>query len=90
MNTLKNTVKILCAKVGLQGHYTNHSLRGTSATRMYQSGIPEKVITEVTGHRSNAVRSYMRMDFQQKESKSAALTAKTCGQEANSWKQSGL
>ena len=32
--------------------YTNHSLRATAATRMFASGIPEKVVGEVTGHRS--------------------------------------
>ena len=42
------------------GKFTNHSLRATSASRMYQSNVPEQVIKEVTGHRSDCVRIYKR------------------------------
>ena len=44
---------------------TNHSLRATSATHMYRSGVPEKVIQERTGHRSlEALQIYERSDSQ--------------------------
>ena len=59
-NTLRDTIKTLCQKAGLPGYYTNHSLRSSSATRMYRGGVEEQVIQEITGHRSNAVRSYKR------------------------------
>lgn len=55
INKLHNTVKDMMSEAGLSGQFSNHSLRATSATRMYQSGIDEQVITEVTGHRSLAV-----------------------------------
>ena len=33
--------------------YTCHSLRGSCATRLYDSGVPEQLIQETTGHRSS-------------------------------------
>ena len=53
-------MKKLCKSAGLQGKFTNHSLRATSASRMYQSVVPEQVIKEVTGHKSDCVRIYKR------------------------------
>ena len=50
--TLGNVVRKIMAKVGFTGHYTNHSLRRSSATKLYDNNIPEKVVQETTGHRS--------------------------------------
>jgi integrase len=44
-------VKHLCEKAGIEGHYTNHSLRVTTATRGLEKGIAEKYVMERTGHR---------------------------------------
>ena len=42
-----------------EGHYTNHSLRRSSASRLYDAGMPEQVIQETTGHRSSdGVKAY--------------------------------
>ncbi len=60
VSTLKTTVKRLAKQVNLQGQFTNHSLRATAATRMYQAGINEQTIMEYTGHKSEAVRSYKK------------------------------
>ena len=38
VHTLANTVKRLCEKGGISGYKTNHSLRVTTATRLYQNG----------------------------------------------------
>ena len=68
VHLLQKTVANLCAAAGFQGHYTNHSLRATAATRLYLAGIDEQLITEKTGHRSNSVRGYKRTnDGQLKE-----------------------
>ena len=46
-------------KAGLQNKYSNHSLRVTSITRMFNAGITEKVMAERSGHRSlKALRTY--------------------------------
>ena len=53
-NTLSKTVKRLCDSAGIGGFKTNHSLRVTSATRLFQSGVDEQLIMGRTGHRSIA------------------------------------
>ena len=50
-----NFLKSLCEDAGIEGRFTNHSLRATTATRGLQKGIPGKVVMEITEHR--AVRS---------------------------------
>ncbi len=59
LNTICETVKKLVGSVGItDGKFTNHSLRAMAATRMFNAGIPEKVVKEITGHCSDAVREY--------------------------------
>ena len=60
-NKLTSVVKTLCEAVGIDGHMTNHSLRATCATRLYNNNVAEQVIMERTGHRSTkGVRVYKR------------------------------
>ena len=58
-NTLKCICQEMCKSAKLQDppRFMNHSLRRTVATRLYEF---KQLITEVTGHRSNAVRKYKR------------------------------
>ena len=61
-NVLGGVVKRLCESAGLQGHYTNHSLRATAATRLFEAGVNEQLIMQRTGHSTTAgVRSYKRV-----------------------------
>ena len=50
--TLNDTVPRLCNQAGIKGFKTNHGLRATAATRLYQSGVDEQQIMERTGHQS--------------------------------------
>ena len=73
-NTLSQTVGRLCKQAGISGYKTNHSLRVTSATRLFQSGIDEQLIMSHTGHRSvDGVRSYKRISEEQKKTISSVL-----------------
>ena len=75
-NTLQNMVTNMCSEANIQGAKTNHSLRATAATHMFQSGIPEKVIQERTGHRSlEGLRSYERLSEQQHKTASKLLSS---------------
>ena len=70
-NTLTSTVRRLCAAAGIEGFFTNHSLR---ATRLYDAGIDEQLIILRTGHRSTAgARSYKRTTDTLKEKASHIL-----------------
>ncbi|CAG2256295.1 unnamed protein product [Mytilus edulis] len=60
INTLAATVGNMCTEAGLGGFRSNHSLRATAATRLYECGVDEQIISEVTGHRSDAVREYQK------------------------------
>ena len=58
---LGNTVTKLCKLAGIPGYRTNHSLRATTATRLYHKGVDKQHIMEITGHSSlDGVRSYKR------------------------------
>ena len=47
-NTLANTIPRLFKAAGISGHFTNHSLRATSATRIFDAGIDEQLIMSRT------------------------------------------
>ena len=73
-NALAMTVKTLCQSTGASGYYTNHSLRRTCASRLYNKGADEQEIMSVTGHRSsNAVRLYKKPSLEQEEKLSNML-----------------
>ena len=83
-NTLQKMVKDMCAECGLAGSKTNHSLRATGATELFNAGIPEKVIQKHTGHLSlSGLRHYERVTQQQEMSVSRVLsTASVAVQES--------
>ena len=57
----------MSADAGLSQQYTNHSLRAFGATKMFQEGLPEKLVQERTGHRSaESLRQYQRTSEEQK------------------------
>ena len=80
-NVLNQTVARLCSEAGIGGYRTNHSLRATAATRLYQAGVDEQLIMERTGHRSlEGVRSYKHTSGSQKEAVSDLLNSKPAEQ----------
>ena len=59
--SLGRIISRICKEADIGGYKTNHSLRATAATRLYQSGVDEQLVMERTGHRSlEDVRSYKR------------------------------
>ncbi|XP_064403277.1 zinc finger MYM-type protein 2-like [Halichondria panicea] len=76
-NSLKDIVKNMCLKAGIPGYKTNHSLRATTATRLYSNGVDEQLVMERTGHRSiEGIRSYKRTSSEQQENISDLLNGK--------------
>ena len=62
-NTLSNMVKEMCCDAGNDGK-TNHRMRATEDTMLFQNEIPEHVIETVTSHRSlDALRSYEKIQL---------------------------
>ena len=74
---LDNTVARFCKSAGIPGYKTNHSLRVTAATRLYDSGIDEQLVMETTGHCSTeGVCTYKRTSKTQRQQVSDILSAK--------------
>ncbi len=76
-NKLYKMVIDMCNRAGILER-TNHSLRATGATELYNAGVPEKIIKERTGHRSlECLRMYERTSDKQQDAVSRILSAKT-------------
>ena len=57
---LESLLKVMCQGAGIEGHFTNHSLRATGTTTLFDAGVPESVIQKRTSHKSlDALRTYM-------------------------------
>ena len=68
----------MCKEASIEGNITNHSLRATSATQMYDQGVPEKIIQERTGHHSlEALRTYERTNEYQHQAVSRSAILKS-------------
>ena len=53
--------------MGMDGRFTNHSLRGTGASELFATGVPEALIQKCTGHRSvESLRLYEICGVQEK------------------------
>jgi integrase len=58
INSISKATTTIMKQHNCEGYFTNHSLRRTAITRLYNHGIDEKRICETSGHRSTAVRDY--------------------------------
>ena len=58
---LQKMVPNLFKSTGIDGYYTNHSLKATAATHLFEAGVDEQLIMQRTGHSSTAVRPYKRI-----------------------------
>ena len=76
INKVKTTVREICKKAGLVSRFTNHSLRATCATRMFEHNVPEQIIKETTGHKSDCVRFYKRTSEELRQAACATIAKK--------------
>ena len=75
-NKLATLMKEMFVEAGFQEMKTNHSLRATGATTLFDAGLPEKIIQKNTGHRSlEALRKYERVSVEQELEYSRILTS---------------
>ena len=66
INNIRKVTGNLLKDAGLDGYFTNHSLRRTCATHLFQAGTDVKLIKEITGHVSDAVHKYQTTSDQQR------------------------
>ena len=74
-NTLCKTISDICKDAKIDGFRTNHSLRRTGTTRLFQHGVDHKLIKEFTGHTSDAVDAYQVTSKDQHREMSKILTS---------------
>ena len=73
-NVLGQTVRNPCKKAGVNGNFTNHSLRATTVTRGLEKGVPDKLIMARTGHRDRrSLLTYQRSDVLTKQAVSKSF-----------------
>lgn len=74
-HTFDTTVSRICRAAGIKGFKTNHSLRVTTATRLFQAGVDEQLIMGRTGHHStDGIRTYKCTSAEQQEANSDILS----------------
>ena len=74
-NKLNTMVKRMCEAADLPPR-TNHSLRVTGATTLFSKNVPEKLVQEVTGHRSlECLRQYEKTTEQNRRAVSKCMTS---------------
>ena len=79
-NKLAEVIPRLMKAANIPGYFTNHSLRVTATTRMYDAQLDEATIMSRTGHRSvDGVRAYKRTTNRLQELSSAVLNNPTPG-----------
>ena len=65
-NQLGKMVKEVRLQAQVLGKKTNHSLRASGISKLFQAGISEKVIQDRSGHRSlDGLRKYKRVSEEQ-------------------------
>ena len=74
-NSLGNIVKNMLKSANLDSYFTNHSLCRTSATRLFQAGVEDKIVHEITGHVSDAINKYQETSVAQKHEVSSVLNS---------------
>ena len=74
LNTIRKVVGNLLKSANLDGFFTNHSLRHSGTSRLFQSGIDKKIIKEYTGHHSNALHAYETNSNEQRKELSNVIS----------------
>ena len=81
INKVRTVVSQMLKDAGLDGFFTNHSLRRTAATRLFRAGTNVKLIKEITGPVSDAVEKYQITSDQQRMQLSSILQCEGDGVE---------
>ena len=75
-NTLRLTVSRMLKDCKLDAFFSNHSLRRSRTTRLFQAGVDRKIVKEYTGHRSDVVDQYQVTSDKQRQELSSILQGK--------------
>ena len=77
LNKIRKTVKEMLKDTELDGFFSNHSLRRTGTSHLFQAGVDRKLVKEYSGHRSDALDQYQITSEDQKQMVSNVLAGKS-------------
>ena len=64
----------IAKSAGLEGHYTNHSVRKTMCTQLVQAGVPPTIIQQLSGHKNvQSLNNYATASIEQQMGMSSIL-----------------
>ena len=66
-NTLAKYIQKMMEDAGIEGHFQNHSTRKSTCTRLFQKGVDPQLIEEQTGHKSEAIMLYKKLNLAMKK-----------------------
>lgn len=67
---------VMCQEANVEGNFTNHSLRATGTTALFDAGVRESLVQKWTGHRSlNGLHTYEHVTPSQELAVANILTA---------------
>lgn len=66
-NSIAKVIQELMKEAKIEGFFTNHSLRRSGGTRLFNAGVDRKLVKEAMGHKSDAVDQYQVTSDQQRE-----------------------
>ena len=76
-NSISKVVKSLMQEANIEGFFTNHSLRRSGGSHLFQAGVQQKLVKETTGHRSDVVDDYQITSDAQRQAISKIIANKT-------------
>ena len=84
-NKVHQMVKQMFRDAGIEGNFTNHSLRATCATQLFSAGVPEALVQKQTGHKSvESLRVYERVTESQRQTVSNIISPNVCDENLDS------
>ena len=78
INSIRKVVRNLLCSADIDGYFTNHSLRRSGCTRLFQAGVERKIVKEISGHRSDAIDQYENTSEMQKQKVSNVIANVKC------------
>lgn len=73
VNSLSKVVKNLFDRAGIEGFFTNHSLKRTTRTVLCDEGFGQDVVTKKTGHLSKSELDYLDLNAKKQQKMSDAI-----------------
>ena len=90
IHAIRKTVEEMLKSAELDGFFSDHSLRCSSTTRLFNAGVDRKLIKEFMGHSSDVVDLYQITSHDQRAAMSKIIEGKKTSYECEVSVESGV